>query len=71
MRAPLLYLAYDGMLEPLGQSQVLATAWDIGVGIASGLWLWLCLRHHIGIVHARSFVPAVMALHDHYGRLAA
>ncbi len=113
--APLLYLAYDGMLEPLGQSQVLAylerlaadrtihllsfeksqdwaetdkrqalaariaasgihwyprryhkrpsalaTAWDILVGIASSLWLvW---RHHIGIVHARSYVPAVMAL---------
>ena len=112
---PLLYLAYDGMLEPLGQSQVLAylerlaaerpihllsfekaedwrdvaarqalsaridaagihwhprryhkrpsalaTAWDIGVGTASGLWL--CLRHRIGIVHARSYVPAVMAL---------
>ena len=115
MRAPLLYLAYDGMLEPLGQSQVLAylerlaaerpihllsfekaedwrdeaarqalaaridaagihwhprryhkrpsalaTAWDIGVGTASGLWL--CLRHRVGIVHARSYVPAVMAL---------
>jgi len=113
--SPLLYLAYDGMLEPLGQSQVLAylerlaadrpihllsfekpqdwadvdrrhalaariaaadihwhprryhkrpsalaTAWDILVGIASGLWL--VLRHRIGIVHARSYVPAVMAL---------
>lgn len=112
---PLLYISYDGMLEPLGQSQVLAyleklatdrkihllsfekvedwqdpalrqavaarirgagihwhprryhkrpsalaTAWDIGVGIASGLWL--VLRHRIGIVHARSYVPAVMAL---------
>lgn len=112
---PLLYLAYDGILEPLGQSQVLAylerlagereiyllsfekakdwdgvvtreavaariraagihwhphryhkqpsalaTTWDIGVGIASGLWL--TLRHRIGIVHARSYVPAVMAL---------
>ena len=112
---PLLYIAYDGMLEPLGQSQVLAylerlaadrpihllsfekaedwrdvaarqalsarihaagihwhprryhkrpsalaTAWDIGVGIASGLWL--ALRHRIRIVHARSYVPAVMAL---------
>ena len=38
----------------------LATAWDIGVGIASGLWL--ALRHRIRIVHARSYVPAVMAL---------
>ena len=112
---PMLYITYDGMLEPLGQSQVLAyleklaadrpihllsfekpedwtdttartrvqarmdaasihwhphryhkrpsalaTAWDILVGIASGLWL--VLRHRIGIVHARSYVPAVMAL---------
>lgn len=111
----LLYLSYDGMLEPLGQSQVLsyleilaierpihllsfeksedwanvalrdsvadriqaagihwhprryhkrpsalATAWDAGVGIASGLWLML--RHGIGIVHARSYVPGLMAL---------
>ena len=111
----LLYLAYDGMLEPLGQSQVLAyleklamdrpihllsfekpedwadatararvqarmtaagihwhprryhkrptaiaTSWDIGIGIASGLWL--VLRHRLRIVHARSYVPAVMAL---------
>jgi len=111
----MLYITYDGMLEPLGQSQVLAyleklaadrpihllsfekpedwtdttartrvqarmdaasihwhphryhkrpsalaTAWDILVGIASGLWL--VLRHRIGIVHARSYVPAVMAL---------
>ncbi|MCO5054642.1 glycosyltransferase [Thermomonas sp.] len=112
---PLLYIAYDGMLEPLGQSQVLAyleklatdreihllsfekpedwadeaaratvaqriraagirwhprryhkrpsalaTTWDIGVGIACGLWL--VLRHRVRIVHARSYVPAVMAL---------
>ena len=111
----LLYLAYDGMLEPLGQSQVLAylerlaagrpihllsfekpedwaqreardalaariaaagihwhprryhkrpsalaTSWDIGIGVWAGLWL--VLRHRIGIVHARSYVPAVMAL---------
>lgn len=111
----LLYISYDGILEPLGQSQVLAyleklspereihlisfekqedwtdldartaivnrvnsagirwrpyryhkrpsaiaTAWDIGVGIASGLLL--VVRHRIGIVHARSYVPAVMAL---------
>lgn len=110
-----LFITYDGILEPLGQSQVLAyleklagerkihllsfektedwhdenareavdariraagihwhprryhkqpstlaTAWDVGLGIASGLWLVLC--HRIGIVHARSYVPAVMAL---------
>ena len=110
-----LYLSYDGMLEPLGQSQVLAyqerlaanaslhllsfeksddwenesthsavaqrikaagiqwhprryhkrpsalaTAYDIFVGIVTGLWL--ILRHGIGIVHARSYVPAVIAL---------
>lgn len=115
MKRAVLYIAYDGMLEPLGQSQVLAyleklaadrpvhllsfekpadlrdrdayaaievrmaeagirwhprryhkrpsalaTGWDIGVGILSGLWL--VLRHRIGIVHARSYVPAVMAL---------
>jgi glycosyltransferase involved in cell wall biosynthesis len=115
MNAPLLYITYDGLLEPLGQSQVLAyqeklaagrtvhilsfekpddwrddvkrralaariaaagihwhprryhkrpsalaTAYDIGIGIASGLWL--ILRHRIGIVHARSYVPALMAL---------
>ena len=115
MTAPLLYLSYDGMLEPLGQSQVLAylerlasarpmhllsfekpedwaqrearealaarmaaagihwhprryhkhpsavaTSWDIGIGLLGGLWL--VLRHRIGIVHARSYVPAVMAL---------
>ena len=108
-------MAYDGMLEALGQSQVLAylerlatdrlihllsfekledwadadararvqarmdaagihwhprryhkrpsavaTSWDIGVGIFSGLWL--VLRHRLRIVHARSYVPAVMAL---------
>ena len=110
-----LYIAYDGMLEPLGQSQVLAyleklatdrrihlisfekpedwanhpararvqarmaaagihwhprryhnrptaiaTSWDIGIGILSGLWL--LLRHRLRIVHARSYVAAVMAL---------
>ncbi|MBJ6978102.1 glycosyltransferase [Luteimonas sp. MC1895] len=110
-----LYVSYDGMLEPLGQSQVLAylerlagdrpihllsfekpqdwaeldkrralaariaaagihwhprryhkrpsalaTAWDVLVGIVSGLWL--ARRHRIGIVHARSYVPAVIAL---------
>ncbi|KAF1695305.1 glycosyltransferase [Pseudoxanthomonas koreensis] len=115
MTSPLLYISYDGMLEPLGQSQVLAylerlaagrpihllsfekpedwaqrgardalaariagagihwhprryhkrpsavaTGWDIGIGVLVGLWL--VLRHRIGIVHARSYVPAVMAL---------
>lgn len=110
-----LYISYDGMLEPLGQSQVLsylkclasnrqihlisfeksadwanaferdriandiiaagivwhplryhkspsalATAWDIVCGISLGLWL--VLRHRIGVVHARSYVPSVMAL---------
>jgi glycosyltransferase involved in cell wall biosynthesis len=110
-----LYISYDGMLEPLGQSQVcaylrrlapgrvihllsfekpedlqdqeafaavasdlrsagivwhplkyhrrpsaLATAWDIAVGWMLGMLLiW---RHGIGIVHARSYVPAVIAL---------
>lgn len=110
-----LYISYDGMLEPLGQSQVLAylkrladgrrihlisfekaddwantterariaqdiaaagivwhplryhkrptalaTAWDIGCGIALGLWL--VLRYRLAHVHARSYVPSVMAL---------
>ncbi len=39
---------------------VLATAWDIVCGISLGLWL--VMRHRIGIVHARSYVPSVMAL---------
>ena len=110
-----LYISYDGMLEPLGQSQVLAylkrladdqlihlisfekagdwanvaererlahdiaasgivwhplhyhkrptalaTAWDIVNGMRLGLWL--VLRHRLRIVHARSYVPSVMAL---------
>ena len=110
-----LYISYDGMLEPLGQSQVLAylkrlvadrpihlisyekagdwanvaererlalditasgivwhplryhkrptalaTAWDIANGMRLGLWL--VLRHRLRIVHARSYVPSVMAL---------
>ena len=38
----------------------LATAWDIACGI--GLGLWLVLRHRLGIVHARSYVPSVIAL---------
>lgn len=115
MTSRVLYISYDGMLEPLGQSQVLAyqerlapdaqlhllsfekpedwanadarhaveqgikasgiqwhprryhkrpsavaTAFDILVGVASGLWL--VLRHRIVVVHARSYVPAVIAL---------
>lgn len=115
MSAGVLYLSYDGMLEPLGQSQViaylerlagerrihllsfekaeywrevyprqrirarlqaagihwhprryhkrpsaLATAWDISIGTLTALWL--VLRHRLRIVHARSYVPAVMAV---------
>ena len=115
MKQGVLYVSYDGMLEPLGQSQVLAylkqlavgrriylisfekpedwtnitareqlsndihaativwhplpyhkrpssvaTAWDIGCGIALGLWL--VLRHRLRIVHARSYVASVIAL---------
>jgi glycosyltransferase involved in cell wall biosynthesis len=111
----LLYLSYDGILEPLGQSQVLAylehlaedrlihlvsfekreseknlvtmslvssrvdkagiqwhrlryhkrpsslaTAYDIAIGTILGIWL--TLRHRLGVVHARSYVPSVMAL---------
>ncbi len=111
----ILYISYDGILEPLGQSQVLAylkrlaagrvihlvsfekpadwtkvmerellandialagivwhplryhkrpsalaTAWDIIVGTCMGLWL--VLRHRLKVVHARSYVPSVMAL---------
>lgn len=115
MNSGILYLSYDGMLEPLGQSQVLAylerlaadhrihlisfekpadladqtrlaamrariaaagiawhplryhkrpsalaTAWDIGAGTLLGGWLvW---RQRLAIVHARSYVAAVMAL---------
>lgn len=115
MKPAVLYISYDGMLEPLGQSQVLAyqerlaanaklhllsfekpedwgnkkargavmkrmqsagihwyprryhkrpaapaTAYDIMIGIFTGLWL--ILRYRILIVHARSYVSAVMAL---------
>ncbi len=115
MMPGVLYISYDGMLEPLGQSQVLAylkrladgrrihlisfekaedwanvaererlaldiaasgivwhplryhkrptalaTVWDIACG--TGLGLWLVLRHRLRIVHARSYVPSVMAL---------
>ncbi len=109
-----LYLTYDGILEPLGQSQVLrylerlslnrkiilisfeksadwylgerrkimreqlqatgivwmplryhkrpsafATAYDIVQGILAGTWV-VC-RYRVTIVHARSYVPSVMA----------
>ncbi len=115
MKSSVLYISYDGILEPLGQSQVLsylerlaperpihlvsfekagdwksassraeiteriraagihwyprryhkrpsalATSYDIFVGLLTG-W-WLLVRHGIRIVHARSYVPAVMAL---------
>lgn len=115
MRCGVLYISYDGMLEPLGQSQVLgyierlaadlpvhlisfekpedwkrvaerervslrisksgihwhplsyhrrptapSTAYDIAQGIRLGAWL--VMRHRLSIVHARSYVPSVMAL---------
>lgn len=115
MTPGVLYISYDGMLEPLGQSQVLgylgrlapgrrihlisfekpqdwsrvderervaqqirsagiewhpqtyhkwpsaaATAWDIARGIFIG-WK-LVVRHRLHLVHARSYVAAVMAL---------
>lgn len=114
-RTKVLYISYDGMLEPLGQSQVLAylkqlssdhsiwlisyekrgdwqdrdrvqalqqevrgagihwhplryhkrpsalaTAWDILVGIVVGTYV--LLRSRASVVHARSYVAAVMAL---------
>lgn len=113
--ARVLYLSYDGLMEPLGHSQVfqylrhlarshevflvsfekpadwkdlsrreatlrltqeagirwrplgyhakpsaLATAYDIAVGFLVSLYL--ALRHRIQIVHARSYVPSVIAL---------
>lgn len=115
MRTSILYITYDGLMEPLGQSQVLAyqerlaenydihilsfekpkdwnktaarealakriqaagihwhplpyhkkpsalaTAWDILCGIRAGMRL--IRKHDIRIVHARSYVPSVMAL---------
>jgi glycosyltransferase involved in cell wall biosynthesis len=111
----ILYISYDGVLEPLGQSQVLAylrclavnqrvhlisfekkedwtnlrdrlrlagdlseagiiwhpmryhkrpsllaTSWDIFCGVAVGLWI--VIRYRLNIVHARSYVPCVIAL---------
>lgn len=38
----------------------LSTAWDVLCGISKGLWL--ILRYRITVVHARSYVPSVMAL---------
>lgn len=110
-----LYVSYDGILEPLGQSQVLrylerlapdhkivlisfekphdwlqidsrealreqiraagitwiplryhkqpsalATAFDIAQGVVVGAWA--VMRHRVRIVHARSYVPSVIAL---------
>lgn len=115
MTPGILYISYDGMLEPLGQSQVLAyleklapsrrihlisfekptdwrdqvkrerlqkridkagihwhpltyhkspsapaTAYDVVQGTA--LSVVLAIRHSLSVVHARSYVPAVMAL---------
>jgi glycosyltransferase involved in cell wall biosynthesis len=115
MSGGILYISYSGMLEPLGQSQVLAyqerlatkhrihlisferaedwahikqreevarriksagidwhplryhkrpsglaTAWDILAGTFAGLSL--VRRHRLEIVHARSYVPSVIAL---------
>lgn len=112
-RARVLYISYDGMLEPLGQSQVIAylehlasdctihlvsfekpddradkgrfaalaerlaaagivwhpltyhkqptvpaTLFDVAQGAALG-W-WLVLRHRLNIIHARSYLPALM-----------
>jgi glycosyltransferase involved in cell wall biosynthesis len=113
--SPVLYITYDGLLEPLGQSQVLAymeklapewpvhilsfeksehrddearmaamrarlraagigwtplayhkspslpaTAYDMLIGMSVALWIVLRLK--VKIVHARSYVPAVIAL---------
>lgn len=115
MRRGILYLSYDGMLEPLGQSQVLAyleplavdrridlisfekkadrkdreafdavaqrcrsagiswhplryhkqpsalaTAWDIAVGGARAAAI--AVRRRPAVIHARSYVPGLMAL---------
>lgn len=112
---PLLYISYDGILEPLGQSQVvaylrpiarvqsvtllsyekswdvrgsprlrvmaeslraagirwirlryhkrpsfLATGWDVVAGIVVGYGL--CRRDGIRLIHARGYVPSVIAL---------
>ena len=114
-RPAALYISYDGMLESLGQSQVIAyleqltdevqfhlisfekpadwknaerrsaiagrlaragivwhplryhkrptlpaTLFDIAQGI--GLALWLAVRHRVKLVHARSYIPGLIAL---------
>ncbi|MEE4237109.1 MAG: glycosyltransferase, partial [Anderseniella sp.] len=38
----------------------LATAFDVGQGLVWGTWM--VMRHRVHIVHARSYVPAVIAL---------
>ena len=50
----------SGRGEFIKSPSALATSFDIVVGIFSGLWY--VLRHQIQVVHARSYVPAVMAL---------
>lgn len=115
MKQTVLYISYDGILEPLGQSQVLrylerlardhrivlmsfekpedwadtdrreklrehmqatgitwiplryhkrpsalATAYDIAHGFVRGAWA--VVRHRVRIVHARSYVPSVIAV---------
>jgi glycosyltransferase involved in cell wall biosynthesis len=115
VRRKVLYITYDGLLEPLGESQVLryqtrlakvhkivlvsfeksvdwqhierrealrkkiieagitwiplryhkrpsalATAYDIAQGVVVGIWA--VVRYRVRIVHARSYVPSVMAL---------
>lgn len=114
-RSAILYISYDGMLEPLGQSQVLsyleplaqgcdvhllsfekpadlddrdrlravgeriaaanihwthrryhkapsapATAFDIAIGLASA-WS-IARRHRVRIIHARSYIPALIGM---------
>lgn len=114
-RAETLYISYDGLLEPLGESQVVnyllklasshhltvlsfekpadlreqrrvkdldqrlraagiqwirrryhkwpavwSTLWDCVVGLLTALWL--CLRHRVQIIHARSYVPALISV---------
>lgn len=115
LHAETLYISYDGLLEPLGESQVVnylltlalshrltvlsfekpadlrerqrveelarrlrsigvrwirrtyhkwppvwSTLWDCFVGVVAATWL--CLRVRIQIVHARSYVPALISL---------
>lgn len=115
LRARTLYISYDGLLEPLGESQVVhyllklapshgltvlsfekpadlrerqkveeldrrlravgvrwirrtyhkwppvwSTLWDCFVGLVATAWL--CLRLQVQIVHARSYVPALMSV---------